>query len=194
MAADKCALKGFRAVDPFELEGNVFQQIGKDFFEIVVRNGDENPNAMTAGWGGLGIMWNYPVAFVVVRGEKFRFSRHLLDQEPLFSMCFLGDDQAKAKRYLGSTHGWDDPNKIASAGLTCGWYGVDMEHDDRFKGTHVHVPFIEESQLVLMCEKICAQELPQETVLDSALWEKVYSVEDQHVLYIVRIRSAWVKE
>lgn len=194
MSEGVCILKGFREVDPWELEGKVFQQIGKDYMEIVMGNREEGANAMTAAWGGLGVMWNYPTAFAVVRGEKYRFSRHLMDQEPLFTLCFLGEEYQKAKGYLGSAHGWDDSDKIGSAGLTCGWCGVNLEHDDRFKGTHVHVPFIEESQLVLVCEKFAVQELPEETVLDSAIWEKHYSTQDQHCLYIARIRAAWVKE
>lgn len=187
-------LKGFDEVDPWNLTENVFQSIGKDYMEIVVGNPAEGANAMTAAWGGLGVMWNLPVAFVVVRGEEYRHSRHLIDQEPLFSVDFLGDAHAKAKQYLGTAHGWDDPRKIESAGLHTGWCGVDIAHDKSFGlGSHIHTPFIEESRLVLVCEKICEQELPRECCKDAALWERWYTTQGQHCLYIAEIRAAFAK-
>ena len=67
-------LKGFDEVDPWNLTENVFQSIGKDYMEIVVGNPAEGANAMTAAWGGLGVMWNLPVAFVVTRGRISPFA------------------------------------------------------------------------------------------------------------------------
>ena len=89
-------LKGFEEVDPWSLNENIFKMIGKDYLEICMGNAEEGANAMTAAWAGLGVMWNMPVAFVVVRGEEYRYSRHLMDQEPLFSVCFLGDERQDA--------------------------------------------------------------------------------------------------
>ncbi len=188
-------LKGFNQIDPWHLNENAFQIIGKDFMELAMGNPDEGANAMTAAWGGFGVMWNLPVAFVVVRGEEYRFSRHIIDKEPLFSANFLGPDQAKAKTYLGKAHGWDDPQKIETAGLHTGWCGHDLTHDQEIGlGTHFHTPFIEESRLVLMCEKICEQELPHECFNDEALWQRWYTKEGQHKLYIAEIVGAFAKE
>lgn len=188
-------LKGFKEVDLYEYDLNAFKAIGKDFMEIVMSNNDApdaKPNAMTAAWGGLGIMWNKPVAWVVVRGEDYRFSRHLLDREPMFSLCFLGDDYTKAKGYLGSAHGWDDPDKVGSAGLTLGHTCFVPEHGA--EEALVHVPFIEESEMVFFCEKVVEQQLPEEGFLDKALWEQHYTTQDEHRLYIAEIRAAYVKE
>ena len=187
-------LKGFDEINPWDLTENVFKVIGKDYMELVMGNPTTGANAMTAAWGGLGVMWNVPVAFVVVRGEKYRYSRHLMDQEPLFTVDFLGDEHDKAKTYRGTAHGWDDPHKIESAGLHTGWCGVDLTHDEKIGlGEHVHTPFIEESRLVLVCEKICEQELPRECYKDSALWERWYTTQDQHRLYIAEIKAAFAK-
>lgn len=188
-------LKGFKEIDPWDLQENVFQIIGKDYMELVMGNRTEGANAMTAAWGGLGVFWNLPVAYVLVRGEKYRYSRHLMDQEPLFSVCFLDDEHNKAKGYLGTAHGWDDPNKIETAGLHTGWCGLELTHDaEKGLGTHVHTPFIEESSLVLICETVCVQELPEECYKDKALWEQFYTTQDQHCMYIAEIKAAFVKE
>ena len=188
-------LRGFKEVDPWNLHENVFQIIGKDYMELVMGNPTEGANAMTAAWGGMGVMWNLPVAFVVVRPAEERYSRHLMDQEPLFSVCFLGDEYNQAKAYLGTAHGWDDPHKIETAGLHTGWCGDELTHDASLGlGTHVHTPFIEESRLVLICEKICAQELPRECFNDKALWQQRYTKGGQHCMYIAEIKAAFVKE
>ena len=194
-------LRGFQEVDLYSYDLNAFRSIGKEFMEIVVANNDApdaKPNAMTAAWGGLGVMWNLPVAWVVVRGEGYRFSRHLLDREPMFSLCFLGDEHAKAKGYLGTAHGWDDPDKIASAGLTLGYNRIQTDRGSvagNGEGAEgIHVPFIEESELVLFCEKVVEQQLPEEGFLDKDIWEKHYTTQDEHRLYIAEIRAAFVKE
>ena len=45
-------LKGFKEIDPWDLQENVFQIIGKDYMELVRGNRTEGANAMTAAWGG----------------------------------------------------------------------------------------------------------------------------------------------
>ena len=190
-----CKLRGFEEVDPWEFNPEVFKNIGKDYFEIVVGNEcDKTANAMTAAWGGMGVMWNYPVMFTVVRGKDYRASRPILDEQPLFSVCFLDDDQNEAKIQLGRTHGWDDPHKIETAGLHTGWFGTELEHNAKAGiGRHVHTPFIEESKAVLICEKIAVQELELANFLDPEILEKHYTKEDGHCLYISRIHSVFVK-
>ena len=187
-------LKGFAQVEPKELERNVFAAIGDDWMEICAGDGaTKKANAMTASWGGMGIMWGQPVAFIVVRGQEDRATRKILDEQPLFSLCFLGEEHAEAKGYLGRVHGWDDPTKIESAGLHTGWCGTELEYDAERRGDHAHTPFIEESQTVLICEKMCAAELTQDCILDPAVWEKWYSDITPHTLFVAKIHAAFVK-
>ena len=187
-------LKGFDQVDPMELQVSPFKAIGKDWMELVAGKPNGEVGAMTCSWGGMGIMWGKPVAFVVVRGEEFRYTRHIMDSVPVFSLCFLPEDLQKAKGYLGSTHGWDDPHKIESAGLRTGWCGVDLEHDPSFgEGAHEHAPIIEESQAVLICETVASVELERAAFVDPAVLERWYTQEGEHRLYIAEIRAAFVR-
>ena len=50
----------WKSISPYELE-NACKLIGKDW--MLVCAGD---NAMTASWGGMGILWNKPVSFVFI--------------------------------------------------------------------------------------------------------------------------------
>ena len=189
-------LKGYTEIDPWDFKPEVFKAIGKDYFEIVVGDAStKTANAMTAAWGGLGVMWTFPVACTVVRGKTYRHSRQMLEDQPLFSMCFLGNNQQEAKTYLGRVHGWDDPHKIESAGLQTGWCGTELEHNAQVGvGTHCHTPFIEGSEVVLICEKLATQELSTAGFVDPSIIEKHYTKEDEHCLFISRIRAVFVKD
>ena len=59
-----------KQIKPEELTRNPFQMIGKDWLLITTKKGDK-VNTMTASWGGIGWLWNKPVAFVFIRPERF---------------------------------------------------------------------------------------------------------------------------
>jgi len=48
------------------LRHNAFTLIGDDCF-LLTAGTPERWNTMTAGWGGLGVLWRKPVVFVYVR-------------------------------------------------------------------------------------------------------------------------------
>ncbi|MBQ5373195.1 MAG: flavin reductase family protein, partial [Bacteroidaceae bacterium] len=48
---------------------DVFHLIGKEWMLITAGN-IKHFNTMTASWGGLGWLWNKPVAFIFVRPER----------------------------------------------------------------------------------------------------------------------------
>ena len=64
----------FRSIRPEELSGNPFRLIGHDWMLVTSADpGDglvcgRDYNTMTASWGGMGILWGGPVAFVVEYG------------------------------------------------------------------------------------------------------------------------------
>ena len=65
--------------------------------------GSEHPNPMTVSWGGLGTLWDRPVATVYVRPTRFTFS--LLGAEPFFTLNFLPEPYRAALDLCGSTSG-----------------------------------------------------------------------------------------
>ena len=60
-------------IDYTQLELNPFSMIGSESFLLTA--GTMNDwNTMTAGWGGLGYIWEEPAAFVFVRESRFTYS------------------------------------------------------------------------------------------------------------------------
>lgn len=52
-----------KEIKPEELQKNPFQMIGKEWL-LVTAEKEGKTNTMTASWGGVGIMWGKPVAYV----------------------------------------------------------------------------------------------------------------------------------
>ena len=48
---------------------NAFDLIGKEWMLVTAGN-KEKFNTMTASWGGIGWLWNKPVAFIFIRPER----------------------------------------------------------------------------------------------------------------------------
>ena len=76
-----------REIRPEELQKNPFQMIGKEWL-LVTAEKDGKVNTMTASWGGVGIMWNRPVAYVFLRPQ--RYTKEFVDQGETFSLSVLG--------------------------------------------------------------------------------------------------------
>ena len=88
-----------------EISKNVFDMIGKQWMLVgAAKNG--KVNAMTASWGGLGVMWGKNVAFVFIR--QTRYTKEFVDNGDTFSLSFFGDDQRKMLNYMGTVSGRDD--------------------------------------------------------------------------------------
>ena len=107
-----------KPLTPKELE-NVFRLVGKDWMLITAAGktaeGQETVNAMTASWGGMGVLWNKPVAFCFIRPQRYTFT--LTEQSERFSLSFFTEAYRPALRLCGSKSG-RDTDKLAEAGLT----------------------------------------------------------------------------
>lgn len=59
----------------------------KNEWMLVTAEKDGKVNTLTASWGGLGIMWNKEVAFVVIRPQ--RYTKEFIDGTGSFSLTFF---------------------------------------------------------------------------------------------------------
>ena len=67
-----------------DLKENFFEAIGKEWM-LVTAGTKEKFNTMTASWGGIGWLWNKPVAFVFVRPERYTYEhRHTIFPRTLY--------------------------------------------------------------------------------------------------------------
>lgn len=165
----------YREITTKNLELNPFERISKDWMLITAVK-DGKANTMTAGWGGLGVMWGKSVAFIVIR--KSRFTKGFVDGAEAFSLTFFDEGYKKQLGYLGSVSGRDE-DKIAKSGLTL---------------TDDIAPYFKEGNLALVCKKLYATDLgPEGFKIGPELDEKWYADKDYHVLYIGEIEKIYTK-
>lgn len=159
----------FNEIKPEQLEQSPFKLIGKDWMLITAeKNG--KVNTMTASWGGLGVMWDKNVAFIVIRPH--RYTKEFVEHSDTFSLSFLDNSFKKQLGYLGTVSGRDE-DKIGKSGLTV------VRSDN--------IPYFDEANMVMLCKKLYAQEYKRECFIEKELNDKWYPNADQHMLYIAEV-------
>lgn len=166
----------FKEIAPEDFNESVFKVIGKDWL-LVTGAVDGRANAMTASWGGMGILWRKPVAFLVIRPQ--RYTKEFIDRAEGLTISVFGEDRRKMMGYFGSVSGRDE-DKIAKAGLTC------LEDKGRV--------YFEEARLVFICKKLYTQAMQGECFFDAESREACYPDKDYHTMYVVEIEKLLVKE
>ena len=81
-----------------ELGENMVTAISKEWM-LVTAGSVESWNTMTASWGGIGFLWNRPVAFVFVRPE--RYTHGFVERCERFTLSFLGDSHRDIENFFG---------------------------------------------------------------------------------------------
>lgn len=165
----------FKEITPQEIVNNPFELIGKDWALVTAKDG-EKCNTMTASWGGVGIMWNKPVAFTFIRPQRYTFE--LMENEEYYSLSFFEEDWRKALQYCGKYSG-RDVDKAKETGLTpC--------YDEK-------APYFKEAKLVLVCKKLYAQTLNEESIVNEDVVAPSYPNKDFHKMYISEILKVLTK-
>ena len=160
-------------IDFRQLELNPFTVIGEDSFLLTAGSYD-TWNTMTAGWGGLGYLWNQPSAFVFVR--ESRYTLGFLERSGMFSLSFFPPQLKGVLDYCG-THTGADTDKAKGAGITP--TGLD--------GT---VAF-EEANLIMTCRKAAHVVLDAGTLIDESIL-KLYPHGDWHHMYAGFIEGVYI--
>ena len=151
------------------LEFNPFTKIGKEW-ALVTTNADTKDNTMTISWGGMGVMWGKNVVYVFIRDT--RYTKEFIDKNEFFSISFLDATYRKDLNYCGA-HSGRDEDKIANAGLN--------------SNHKMGIPFIDESNLVLLCHKLSATRITEDSFLSPDIKEKWYPDGNMHTMYIAEI-------
>ena len=95
---------------------DAFKLIGKEWMLVTGGTLDKGFNTMTASWGGIGWLWNKPVAFVFIRPE--RFTHGFVEATDHLTLSFLGNDPAMRKVLnLCGTLSGRDHDKAAESGI-----------------------------------------------------------------------------
>ena len=125
-----------------------------------------NFNAMTVGWGGLGVMWNKPIAMVVVRPSRYTYE--FMEEHDTFTLSVLPESHRQALTICGETSG-RDVDKIKLAGLT------------PVPSLVVGAPGFDEAELIIECRKMYTAPFESHRFLDPQII-KHYPDGDLHLM------------
>ena len=155
------------------LNMNPFTKIGKEW--ALISAGDKNKcNTMTVSWGGVGVLWGKNVVYIFIRDS--RYTKEFIDNGEFFSMSFFDEKYRDALSYCGKESGRNVDDKFKSAGLTPAF-----RHN---------IPYPDEANLVLLCRKMAAVPITEDTFVDPQIMPKWYSDNDMHVMYVGEIIEA----
>ena len=163
-------------IDIKKFDKNVFTEIDKKWGIITAGDKFVGFNGMTVSWGGFGIMWNKPVAFIFVR--KSRYTNEFLDKSNSITIAFLSDEFKNAKALFGSKSG-RDLNKYEASGL----HPV-FEPD--FNGYYP-----KEADYVFKMKVLYNTDLEN---MPEDIQNKFYPTNDLHTMYICEIKEYLIKE
>ncbi len=174
-------MNGFTAIEPKNITENNIKMIGDKWMLVTagsVSSAEEKTwNTMTASWGGLGYLWNKPVAFVFVRTERYTYE--FTEQNDTMTLSFFENEYKKALTFCGTKSG-RECDKAKETGLT----PIQTENGS--------VAF-EQASTILECKKLYIDMLGEKGFLDPSILDKWYKEEGMHRLYICEITKAWVK-
>ena len=166
----------FKEIAPEDFNESVFKVIGKDWL-LLASTVNGKTNAMTASWGGMGIMWGKPVAFVFIRPQ--RYTKEFVDNGEGMAISVFDDSYRKMLSYFGTVSGRDE-DKIAKAGLT--------KIEDNGQA------YFDEARVAMVCRKLYAQDMQPECFFDKESEAKWYPNKDYHTMYVMEIEKLLVRE
>lgn len=169
-------------IDFETLQANAAKLIGKQWMLVTAGKLGQcgtDFNTMTASWGGLGFLWNRPVAYVFVRPN--RHTDKFMKAEERFTLSFMPEDKRKELMFCGRNSG-RAVDKVAETGFT------------PFATEEGSVAF-EGAELVLCCRKMYMQSMEAASFMDYSEVSPQWYAEDNplHELYIAEIEACWVK-
>lgn len=168
----------YREIRPEEISRSVFDLIGKDWL-LVTGGTPEAFNSMTASWGGLGVLWNKPVAFVFIRRTRHTLS--FLEEKTDFSLSVYPEQYRNELLHIFGRKSGRDCDKTAESGFT----PVETP-----PGTVAYA----EASLVMSCRKLYAGQLFKENILDLTAKTTMYAPDEEaHKMFIAEIAGVWTR-
>ncbi len=165
----------FREISPDALSCRIFRLIDQQW--MLITAGTLNHwNTMTASWGGLGTLWNRPVAFCFVRPTRYTYE--FMEKSRRFTLSFFSPRYRQALLYCGTKSG-RDTDKAKATGL------------EPVAGTPGTVYF-RQARMVFECRKLYFQDLQPENMLVSSI-HKLYPHKDYHRMYIGEVTRILVR-
>ena len=151
------------------LEMNPFTKLSKEW-ALVTAGSKSKCNTMTVSWGGVGVLWGKNVIYIFIRDS--RYTKEFIDNGDFFSISFLDNAYRDALNYCGA-HSGRDVDKFEEAGLT-----------PAFRHS---IPYPDEANFVILCKKMAAVPITEDSFTDSSISKKWYADGDMHTMYVGEI-------
>ncbi len=159
----------------FDYLNETLDVLGKPGLLLVSTDADGKPNAMTIGWGTVGIIWGKPIFVVLVRPS--RYTHGLMEQTEDFTVNVPSAELREAVAFCGSKSG-RDYDKFAEKGLTA------------VPGKKVKSPIIDECVIHYECKVVHKNDVLKDE-LASAIVSSAYPAGDFHTIYYGEILSVY---
>ena len=169
-----------KEINIFDYAGEIYKNLPRGI--LMTTEAEDCVNAMTIGWGTIGIEWGVPIFTAYVR--KSRFTHELIERTGEFTICSpfgenLSDKAKKIISICGSKSG-RDTDKLAEVNATI--IQADM----------IRPPAIKEFPLTIECRVVYQVD---ERIKDiSSKFKKFYPNENPHTAYYGEILKAYIIE
>ena len=168
-------IEGFRKISPEELSGNIIKMISQEWMLITAGNG-EKANMMTASWGGVGVLYNKPVAICFINPARYTYS--IMEKNDTYTLTFYPGEYKDVLQYCGTKSGRDE-DKIKGSGLTPLY-------------TENGAVAFSQACIIIECRKLLSQSLMLDAIEDETERNK-RAMQPMHKMYIGEILNVWVK-
>lgn len=168
-------MSGYKKIAPDKIPGNIIKMLSEDWMLITAGDKDKF-NMMTASWGGLGFLYEKPVAFCFINPTRYTYQ--LMENKDTYTLTFYTEAYRDALKYCGSKSG-KDTDKVKGSGLT------PITTPGGSKA-------FSQAWLIIECRKMVAQSLQAESISDKSLKEN-WTGKQMHKMYIGEIINVWVK-
>ena len=160
-----------KVVDFRDCSAETFRAFDEDRVLLVSQGKEGPPNAMTIGWGQLGIVWRRPVFTVLVRPSRYTYK--LMEETGNFSVNIVPPQLKEVAAYCGSVSG-RDRDKFKEKGLTA------------VPSLKIKTPIIKECILHFECQVVNKNDLVPSEMAPSMV-SLLYPKGDFHRIYFGEI-------
>jgi len=174
-ASSTSDMSGYKQIAPDKIPGNIIKMLSEDWMLITAGNNDKF-NMMTASWGGIGFLYQKPVAFCFINPARYTYQ--LMENNDTYTLSFYTEAYRDALKYCGSKSG-KDVDKVKGSGLTP-------------ITTPTGSKAFSQAWLVIECRKMVAQSLQAESISDKSI-KGEWAGKQMHKMFIGEIINVWVK-
>ena len=161
---------------PKDLHLDPITEIGQKWMLLTASKPDGSFNTMTASWGGIGVLWNKPVAFIFIRPQ--RYTKEFVDASDYLTASFYKEEYRPALTFCGRNSG-RTTDKVKETGLTPAAFGEGIA--------------FEEAERVLLLKKLYCGRIDPTDFTEKDLDGVNYTDKDYHAVYVCEIVEGYEK-